>query len=48
MKYQTILADPPWEMNFIKLKRRPNQVNMPYPTMNLQEICNLGKIFRNS
>ncbi len=41
-KYQVIYADPPWEMGFIKLRRRPNQVEMPYPTMSLQEICNLG------
>jgi len=41
-KYQTILADPPWPMDFIKLKRRPNQVNMPYPTMTMQSIRNVG------
>lgn len=42
IKYQTILADPPWEMEFIKRDVRPNQVAMPYPTMRLQDICNLG------
>jgi len=41
-KYQTILVDPPWDMGFIKLKHRPNQVEMPYPVMSLQKICNLG------
>ena len=41
-KYRTILADPPWEMDFVKLKMRPNQVAMPYSTMSLIEIGNLG------
>ncbi len=41
-KYQTILADPPWEMEFVKRKVRPNQVAMPYPTMSLMEIENMG------
>jgi len=42
MKYKTILADPPWEMAFVKLKMRPNQVAMPYPTMSIPQICELG------
>jgi len=41
-KYKTILCDPPWEMDFIKREVRPNQVAMPYPTMSLKEICDLG------
>lgn len=41
-KYQTILADPPWEMEFVKRKVRPNQITMPYPTMSLRDICNMG------
>ncbi len=41
-KYQTILADPPWDTKFIVLKRRPNQVAMPYPTMPTTDICNMG------
>ena len=41
-KYQTVLADPPWQMEFVKREVRPNQVEMPYPTMSLREICNLG------
>ena len=41
-KYQTILADPPWQMSFILRKVRPSQVAMPYPTMSLRDICNLG------
>jgi N6-adenosine-specific RNA methylase IME4 len=41
-KYQTILADPPWQMDFVKLKMRPNQVEMPYKMMSVNEICNLG------
>jgi len=35
-KYQTILADPPWEMDFVKLEMRPNQVEMPYPMMTIR------------
>lgn len=42
MKYKTILADPPWQMEFVKRDVRPNQVQMPYPTMPLRDICNLG------
>lgn len=45
-KYQVIYADPPWEMDFVKLKMRPNQVKMPYPMMTLQEICNMGIALR--
>ena len=41
-KYETILADPPWQMDFVKLKMRPNQVAMPYPMMTTKEICELG------
>jgi site-specific DNA-methyltransferase (adenine-specific) len=42
IKYQTIYADPPWQMEFIKREVRPNQVEMPYSTMTVDEICNLG------
>ncbi len=45
-KYQTILADPPWEMEFVKLKMRPNQVKMPYTMMTLKEIYELGITLR--
>lgn len=41
-KYKTILADPPWDMDFIVLKRRPNQVRMPYQTMQSYRISLLG------
>jgi N6-adenosine-specific RNA methylase IME4 len=41
-KYKTILVDPPWNITFIKLKMRPNQVKMPYPTMTLEELVYLG------
>lgn len=45
-KYQTILADPPWKMEFVKLKIRPNQVQMPYPMMTVKQICDLGILLR--
>lgn len=41
-KYQIIYADPPWEIEKIKRKTRPNQVEMDYPTMKLRDIENLG------
>lgn len=37
-KYEVIVIDPPWDMEFMKLEMRPNQVEMPYPTMTLDEI----------
>jgi N6-adenosine-specific RNA methylase IME4 len=41
MKFKTIIADPPWHIEFIKLKMRPNQIKMPYPTMMTKEIVAL-------
>jgi len=41
-KYQIIYADPPWEVEKIQRKVRPNQVDMDYPTMGLVDIRNLG------
>lgn len=40
-KYKTILIDPPWPVDFIRLKRRPNQVEMPYQVMTLEQISQL-------
>lgn len=37
-KYQTIVIDPPWPMEFVQLNNRPAQVVMPYPVMSLEEI----------
>lgn len=37
-KYQLIVADPPWDIQKIKKRVRPNQVNMDYPMMSLDEI----------
>ena len=38
MKFKTIIADPPWDIDFIKLKMRPNQIKMPYKTMLTKDI----------
>lgn len=40
-KYRTIYADPPWPIQLISRKVRPNQLDMPYQTMSLQEIKDL-------
>ena len=40
-KYKTILIDPPWPVEFIKLKMRPKQKNMHYKTMTINEIAKL-------
>jgi N6-adenosine-specific RNA methylase IME4 len=37
-KYQIIYADPPWDVKKIIRKVRPNQVEMDYPIMSLEEI----------
>jgi len=37
-KYDVIYADPPWPVKKIIRKSRPNQVEMDYPTMSLNEI----------
>ena len=37
-KYKTIVIDPPWDIKLISLKVRPNQKEMPYKTMTLDEI----------
>ncbi len=38
LKFKTVLCDPPWKIDFIKLKMRPNQIKMPYPTMTTEAI----------
>ena len=40
-KYNIILADPPWPIKKIQRKVRPNQKDMDYPTMSIEEILNL-------
>lgn len=40
-KYQIIVIDPPWELKKITRKARPNQVEMDYPMMSLDEISKL-------
>ena len=40
-KYQIIVADPPWQIQKIKKRVRPNQIEMDYPMMTLDEIKNL-------
>ena len=37
-KYQIIVIDPPWKLTKIKKKVRPNQVDMDYPMMSVDEI----------
>mgnify|MGYP003121447225 FL=1 len=41
-KYNLIVIDPPWDVKKIKRKVRPNQIQMDYPTMSLDEIKNLN------
>ena len=38
MKYQIILADPPWPVKKIIRRVRPNQTEMDYPTMSVEAI----------
>lgn len=40
-KYQIIVVDPPWQIEKIKKRVRPNQVEMDYPMMSVEEIKNL-------
>lgn len=40
-KYQIIVADPPWQIEKIKRKVRPNQIKMDYPMMTIEEIKSL-------
>ncbi len=38
LKYHTIVIDPPWDTPIFKRKVRPNQQEMPYKMMTLDEI----------
>jgi len=40
-KYDVIYADPPWPIKKIQRKVRPNQIEMDYPVMSLEDIKNL-------
>jgi N6-adenosine-specific RNA methylase IME4 len=40
-KYSVIVVDPPWPIEKIRKRVRPNQVEMDYPTMTLDEIKSL-------
>jgi len=40
MDYNIIVADPPWRYSFSKSKSR--QIENQYPTMDINEICNLN------
>lgn len=37
-KYRTIVIDPPWQIEKIQREVRPNQIEMDYPMMNVEEI----------
>ena len=37
-KYQIIVIDPPWEIKKIRNKQRPNQIEMDYKMMSIEEI----------
>ena len=39
-KYKTVVIDPPWPVDFVKRKQRPNQKSMPYKTISMEEIYN--------
>ncbi len=41
-KYNLIVIDPPWNVKKVTHKDRPNQTEMDYPTMSLDEIKNLN------
>lgn len=40
-RYDTIYADPPWPVKKTRRACRPNQVDMDYPTMSVEDISNL-------
>lgn len=40
-RFALIYADPPWKMEKIKRKERPNQVGFDYPVMSLEDIKSL-------
>lgn len=41
-EYSVIVADPPWQIAKIKKRVRPNQVEMDYPMMGIEEIKKLN------
>ena len=41
MKYKTILADPPWNMGEMRMKKARPNAKLPYQKMKTQEICKL-------
>jgi len=41
-RFETIVIDPPWEMQKIERDVRPNQVAFDYPTMNESELAAFG------
>ena len=46
-KYQVVYADPPWKYDFSKSNSR--EIENKYPTMTVEEICNLNiPVFENS
>lgn len=40
-KYKVIVVDPPWPVKKIQRRVRPNQKEMDYPVMSLEDITNL-------
>ena len=40
-KFDIIVLDPPWEVKKLTHSARPNQVNMDYSTMSLDQIASL-------
>ena len=40
-RYDVIVIDPPWKIQKIKRRVRPNQVTMDYPMMEIKEIKNI-------
>jgi N6-adenosine-specific RNA methylase IME4 len=41
MKYKTILADPPWNIGEMRMKKARPNAKLPYPKMKTKDICNL-------
>ena len=41
-KYSTIVVDPPWPLDIIITDARPNQFNITYPTMSIEEIASMS------
>ena len=40
-QYNVVVIDPPWQMDKITRDERPNQIDMDYPTMTLDEIAEI-------